>query len=251
MLVAVLKGHTSRVIGCDFLGAGNLLSVDEAGVLNVFNFKVPHPVASQMINKARFKEVAFFTNKQQFALLSTDNRIFIVQVQNVGRVTAGEPQVRVRGHQGVHPLGLPVQLEPGHLPRQRQHPAGLLRGPRDPHDLHQERRDPQLDDRHFAAHRLLRDRYLCRSPVTPACLDQNPNIYLMTLEAQGFKMADVDESQLRYVVPAGFTDFLFKKEGNHSWQILDSLQKEKVYFITINHHSKNPNLIAWSLSNKN
>lgn len=83
MLVAVLKGHSSRIIGCDFLGMNNLLSVDETGILNIFNFKVPNPIASQMINKAKFKEVAFFTNKQQFALLSTDNRIFIVQVQNV------------------------------------------------------------------------------------------------------------------------------------------------------------------------
>ena len=83
MLVAVLKGHTSRVIGCDFLGMNNLLSVDETGILNIFNFKVPNPIASQMINKAKFKEVAFFTNKQQFALLSIDNRIFIVQIQNV------------------------------------------------------------------------------------------------------------------------------------------------------------------------
>lgn len=83
MLVAVLKGHSSRIIGCDFLGMSNLLSVDETGILNIFNFKVPNPIASQMINKAKFKEVAFFTNKQQFALLSTDNRIFIVQIQNV------------------------------------------------------------------------------------------------------------------------------------------------------------------------
>jgi hypothetical protein len=83
MLVAVLKGHTSKIIGCDFLGMNNLLSVDESGILNVFNFKVANPIASQMINKAKFKEVAFFTNKQQFALLSTDNRIFIVQVHNV------------------------------------------------------------------------------------------------------------------------------------------------------------------------
>jgi hypothetical protein len=72
----------------------------------------------------------------------------------------------------------------------------------------------------------------------------------MTLEPQGFKMADVDESQLRYVVPSGYTDFLFKKDGNHSWQILDSLQKEKIFFVTINHHSASPNLIIWSLSNQ-
>ena len=83
MLVAILKGHSSKVIGCDFLGMNNLLSVDESGILNIFNFKIPNPIASQMINKAKFKEVAFFTNKQQFALLSTDNRIFIVQINNV------------------------------------------------------------------------------------------------------------------------------------------------------------------------
>ena len=73
----------------------------------------------------------------------------------------------------------------------------------------------------------------------------------MTLESQGFKMADVDESQLKYVVPTGYTDFLFKKNGNHSWQILDSVQKEKIYFLTINYHTSNPNLIVWSLSNQN
>lgn len=83
MLMAVLKGHTSKIIGCDFLGNQNLISVDETGILNVFNYKVSNPVASQMINKTTFKEVAFFTNKQQFAMLSHDNRIFIVQVSQV------------------------------------------------------------------------------------------------------------------------------------------------------------------------
>ena len=83
MLVSVFKGHTSNIIGCDFLGNKNLISVDESGILNVFNYNIPQPVASQMINKASFKEVAFFTNKQQFALLSTDNRIFIIQLHQV------------------------------------------------------------------------------------------------------------------------------------------------------------------------
>lgn len=73
----------------------------------------------------------------------------------------------------------------------------------------------------------------------------------MALESQGFKMADVDESQLKYVVPSGFTDFLFKKQGNHAWQILDSVQREKIFFITVNHYSANPNLIVWSLRNQN
>lgn len=88
MLVSILKGHTANVIGCDFLPNRNLLSVDETGILNVFNYKVPNPIASQMINKAKFKEVAFFTNKQQFAILSEDNRIFIVQISNVSKISS-------------------------------------------------------------------------------------------------------------------------------------------------------------------
>ena len=80
-------------------------------------------------------------------------------------------------------------------------------------------------------------------------MDLNPNIYLMVLEKQGFKMADVDESQVKYVVPQGYTDFIFKKEGNHSWQLLDSIPREKLFFMTVNRHSESANLIVWSLSN--
>lgn len=86
--------------------------------------------------------------------------------------------------------------------------------------------------------------------IITACLDLEPNIYLFMLESQGFKMADVDESELKYVTPIGYTDFLFKKEGNNAWQILDSVQREKVFFVTINYYNANPNLIIWSLSNK-
>lgn len=83
MLVGVLKGHSNKIIGCEFLGGKNILSVDESGVLNVFNLGVSQPIASQMISKATFKEVTFFSNKKQFALLTNDNRIFIIQVQQV------------------------------------------------------------------------------------------------------------------------------------------------------------------------
>ena len=71
----------------------------------------------------------------------------------------------------------------------------------------------------------------------------------MTLESQGFKMADVDENQLKFVVPKGYTDFLFQKDGNNAWQILDSVQREKMFFMTMNFSSDNPNLIVWSLTN--
>ena len=83
MLVGVLKGHTNKIIGCEFIGGKNIISVDESGILNVFNLGVSQPIASQMISKAKFKEVTFFSNKKQFALLSNDNRIFIIMVQQV------------------------------------------------------------------------------------------------------------------------------------------------------------------------
>lgn len=86
--------------------------------------------------------------------------------------------------------------------------------------------------------------------ITLACLDLEPNIYLFMLENQGFKMADVDESEMKYVTPVGYTDFQFRKEGNNAWQILDSVQREKIFFVTINYFNPNPNLIIWSLANK-
>lgn len=73
----------------------------------------------------------------------------------------------------------------------------------------------------------------------------------MALERHGFKMADVDESQLKYVVPHGFTDFMFQKNGNHTWQILDSVPREKVFFMTMNYHNETANILVWSLSNNN
>ena len=73
----------------------------------------------------------------------------------------------------------------------------------------------------------------------------------MALERHGFKMADVDESQLKYVVPHGYSDFVFQRKGNNSWQLLDSIPKERLYFMTLNYQNENAKILIWSIENNN
>lgn len=108
MLIGVLKGHSNKIIGCEFLGGKNILSVDESGILNVFNLGVSQPIASQMISKANFKEVTFFSNKKQFAMLTDDNRIFIIQVAQVNTITTGKFKIPIYSGKRIYSVRLQI-----------------------------------------------------------------------------------------------------------------------------------------------
>lgn len=229
MLVSELKGHSQTIVGADFLGERNIISASKDGVINVWDWKMSSPLSSFRIQSESISHFILMAKKDNFVIATNSGKImnysmfkskngyeFIKQ----GEFTESSPVTGLASFRGSTDV-LIVTLLSGDVKlinKKSKETLNVIKG--------------------------------CKNPFSFfifTCLKNNIDIYLLALEAYGFKIVDVDNTNFENVNTSALSSHRFEKMGEPSWQLLDSLPGEKVFFVTINHAVKPNALLIWSI----
>lgn len=229
MLVAVLKGHSSSIVGADFIGGRNIISASRDGVINIWDWKLSEPISSFRMRPNSINVFTVLSSKDAFVASGENNQIvsygllkgksgyeFIRQ----GEIKEQSAITAIKTFRGNNDL-LIVALASGEvklISRRSGENLNTISG--------------------------------CNKPLgflILTCMKNNPDVFLLAMESYGFKIADVDHSVFEGVRCDAVSSFKGEKMGEPSWQILDSEPGDRVFFVSINYSVKPNSIMVWSI----
>jgi hypothetical protein len=230
LLVSILKGHNAMVVGHAFLNGRIVISVDREGVVNLWDWKISNPISQLKLPINQINSFILFSDKECFSVANDKGIILsysiIKSVNTYEFIKSSEIQEnqQITGLQtfrGNNDLIITTLLsgETKLISRKSKMNLNTIIG--------------------------------CKSPLSffiMTCVKNEPDVYLLASEPYGFKIADVDHPEFKYVDTNAQKNFRFECTGFPNWQILDCIPGEKVFFVTVN-HATNPNsILLWSIT---
>ena len=80
LMLAQLRGHSSEIIGHDFLQGRILISIDKMGYVNIWDWKINTPIYSMKLNIDRINNFVLYSNKEGFVV---SNESGVIQSFNI------------------------------------------------------------------------------------------------------------------------------------------------------------------------
>ena len=230
LLVSVLKGHNSLIIGHAFLNGRIIISADRSGIVNLWDWKLSSPITQLKLPTNQLNSFVLFSDKESFSV-SNDLGIIlsysIIKSPNSyefiknSEIQENQPVTQLQTFRGNNDLII----------------STLLSG------------EVKLISR--KSRMCLNTILGCKSPLSffiMTCVKRDPDVYLLAAEPYGFKIADVDHPEFKYVDTNAKQNFRFECTGFPNWQILDCIPGEKIFFVSINHATKPNSILLWSIS---
>lgn len=230
LLVCVLNGLTDTAVGHAFIAENLILAVGRDGQIVIWDWKTGVPVTQSKTDAAPVAAFTLFSDRESFAVATAEGFVQCYGLQRDGRNFSIVKQSEFRE-------AFPVAA------------LHSFRGNSDVLIVALTSGDVRLLNKRTRAvyHTIIG----CKSPLSFFVLNSvraDSTIYLLSLEPFGFKLADIDGRDFAYVNTASSTNFKFEKSGWPNWQIVDSVPKERLSFLTVN-NGKEPNeAILWSLN---
>ena len=230
LLVGVLKGLNETAIGHAFITENLIMGVGEEGQIVIWDWKSGLAVAQSKTEYSNLNAFVMFSDRENFAVSTTegfvqsyclvrDGKSFLVT--KISEYKESSPVVGLYTFRGNNDIII----------------TALGSG-----DVKLMSRKSKMNYHTIVG---------CKSPVGFFVLNSirnESNIYLMSLEPYGFKLADIDGRDFTFMNTQSFANFKAEKIGWPAWQIVDSVFKEKLTFVTINSGKEPNDAILWSLN---
>lgn len=230
LLVGVLNGLTDMAIGHGFIAENLILAVGRDGQVIVWDWKTGVAVTQSKTDCPQVNGFSLFSDRESFVISTPDG---LVQAYTISRDGRNFSFIKQSEFKEAFPV---VSLQ-------------SFRGNSDVVIVALSSGDVKLLNKRSKVnyHTIIG----CKSPVAFFVLNSvksDSTIYLLGLEPYGFKLADIDGRDFSYVNTSSSANFKFERVGFPAWQIVDSVPKERVTFVTVN-GGKEPNeAIMWSLN---
>lgn len=230
LLISVLKGHNSLIIGHAFLTGRIIISADRSGVINIWDWKLSTPITTLKLPINKINSFILFSDKESFTVSNDSGMILsysIIKSPNSyefiknSEIQENQPVTQLQTFRGNNDLIISTLLsgEVKLISRKSRMCLNTISG--------------------------------CKSPLSffiMTCVKRDPDVYLLAAEPYGFKIADVDHPEFKYVDTNAKQNFRFECTGFPNWQILDCIPGEKIFFVSINHATKPNSILLWSIS---
>lgn len=230
LLVAVLNGLTETAVGHAFLAENLVMAVGRDGQIIIWDWKTGVALTQGRTEVNTVTNFILFSDRESFAITSPDGLIQAYNIQKDGRnfnfVKQSEfkepfPIVGMQSFRGNSDVII-IALGSG---------------------------DVKLLNKKTKVnyHTIIG----CKNPISFFILNSvksDSTIYLMSEEPFGFKLADIDGRDFSYINTQSTANFKHEKVGWPNWQIIDSVPKERVNFVTLNNGKEPNDVIVWSLN---
>ncbi len=230
LLISILKAHKSLIIGHGFLTGRIVISVDRSGIVHIWDWKLNTPISSLNLNLRGVKSFLLFSNKEGFVVSNQSGKILAYKLVKSQQGYDFVKQTEIQENQPINRLQ-------------------SFRGNNDLIIVTLDSGDVKLISK--KSNLNLNTIIGCKSPLSffiLTCVKPNPDVYLLAAEPYGFKIADVDHPEFKYVNTNSQKNFRFECYGTPNWQILDSIPNQKMFFVTVNHATKPNTIMLWSLA---
>lgn len=230
LLVGVLKGLNEGAIGHGFIAENLVLALDMSGQILIWDWKTGATLTQSKIEHVNPTAFVLFSDRDSFAVGTSDGYVIAYSIIRDGNNFSFFVQSEVKE---VFPI---VNLH-------------FFRGNNDIIITALSNGEIKLIS--IKAKLNYHTIAGCKSPLGFFVLNSvknESNIYLMCLEPYGFKLADVDGRDFSFLNTQSVANFRFESRGWPNWQIVDSVSKEKITFVTINNGSEPNCAILWSLN---
>ena len=232
LLISALKGLSSTPIGHGFLNERIVIGVSKEGEVAIWDWKLSSPLSLYQTSCANCTAFMLFTDKEGI-VIGTDS----------GMVVAYSVRRSINGYEFVKETEIQEQARVETLQSFRGNSDIII-------TALSSGEVKLLSKRTRTNYQTLSG---CKSPIEFFVLTSvkaEPDIYLLSLEQFGFRIADIDGTGFSFVNTDSKNNYKFEKNGWPQFQILDATQGERVVFVTINIISKQSSLILWSLNSK-
>lgn len=230
LLVGVLNGLTDAAIGHGFIAENLILAVGKDGQIIVWDWKTGVAITQGKADVNMVSGFTLFSDRDSFAICTPEGYVQAYSILRDGRNFTFQKQSEFK--EAFPILGLQS-----------------FRGNSDVIIIALSSGDVKLLNKRTKVnyHTIIG----CKNPIAFFILNSvrsDSTIYLMSIEPYGFKLADIDGRDFAFVNTASTANFKFERIGWPNWQIIDSVPKEKVNFITVNNGREPNDAIIWSLN---